>query len=68
MGRGFNPEIGFLRRDNFDGSVGVLRFSPRPASIEAIRQLTWEGRVDPIADRAGLLEAGPAPRGPGAAR
>ena len=56
VGRGFNPEIGFLRRDDFEGSFGALRFSPRPASIEAIRQLTWEGRIDHIADRAGLLE------------
>ena len=47
VGRGFNPEIGFLRRDDFEGSFGTLRFSPRPAAIEAIRQLTWEGQRRP---------------------
>ena len=56
VGRGFNPEIGFLRRHDFERSFGSLRFSPRPQSIEAIRKLTWEGHVDHIADRAGLLE------------
>ena len=56
MGRGFNPEIGFLRRHDFERSFASLRFSPRPQSIEAIRKMTWEGHVDHIEDRAGLLE------------
>ena len=56
VGRGFNPEIGFLRRDDFERSFASLRFSPRPQSIEAIRKLTWEGHIDHIEDRAGLLE------------
>ena len=56
VGRGFNPEIGFLRRDDFERSFAALRFSPRPLSIEAIRKLTWDAHLDHIADRAGLLE------------
>ena len=30
VGKGFNPEVGFLRRSAFDREYGALRFSPRP--------------------------------------
>ena len=56
VGRGFNPEIGFLRRDDFERSFAAFRFSPRPQSIRAVRKLSWDGRIDHIADRAGRLE------------
>ena len=39
----FVPEVGFLRRDNFRRSYGTGRFSPRPRSIDAIRQFRLEG-------------------------
>ena len=42
----FRPEVGFLRRDNFRRSFGSARFSPRPASIAAIRQFRLEGSFD----------------------
>ncbi len=42
----FRPEVGFWRRDNFRRSFGSARFSPRPASIEAIRQFRLEGSFD----------------------
>ena len=38
VGAGFNPEVGFLRRDDFERSFGSVRFSPRPRSIAAIRK------------------------------
>ena len=41
----FNPEIGFKRRDNFKQYEGNLRFSPRPASIESIRQFRFEAQT-----------------------
>ena len=44
----FVPEVGFLRRDNFRRSYATGRFSPRPRSIEAIRQFRLEGSVDYI--------------------
>ena len=44
----FVPEVGFLRRDNFRRSYGTGRFSPRPRSIEAIRQFRLEGSFDYI--------------------
>ncbi len=56
VGDDFNPEVGFLRRDDFARSFGSVRFSPRPASIAAIRKLTWEGQFDYITDRDGVLE------------
>ena len=56
VGRDFNPEIGFLRRLDFDESLAMFRFSPRPRSIAAIRQFFFEGQVDYITNRAGVLE------------
>jgi hypothetical protein len=57
VGDNFNPEVGFLRRDNFNRSFGSARFSPRPRSIDWIRQLTWEGSLEYIENGAGLLES-----------
>jgi hypothetical protein len=53
----FVPEVGFLRRDNFRRTFGSARFSPRPESIDAIRQFRFEGSFDYIltAD-TGLVE------------
>ena len=56
VGTGFNPEVGFLRRDDVERSFGSFRFSPRPRSIAAIRKLSWSARLDYITDRAGVLE------------
>ncbi len=44
----FVPEVGFLRRDNFRRSYATARFSPRPRSIEAVRQFRFEGSFDYI--------------------
>ncbi|MEE8129347.1 MAG: DUF5916 domain-containing protein, partial [Vicinamibacterales bacterium] len=56
VGTGFNPEVGFLRRDDMERSFGSFRFSPRPRSIAAIRKFSWSARLDYITDRAGVLE------------
>ena len=56
VGANFNPEVGFLRRDDFRRSLGSFRFSPRPRSIAAVRKFLFEGSLDYIADGAGLLE------------
>ena len=56
VGEDFNPELGFLRRSDFEQNFGRFRFSPRPRSIESIRQLFWEGQLDYITDRQGLPE------------
>ena len=44
----FIPEVGFLRRDNFRRTHTTGRFSPRPRSINAIRQIHVEGAFDYI--------------------
>ena len=57
VGDDFNPEVGFKRRpDGFERTYAMARFSPRPASIRAVRKFTWEGSVDYIENAAGLLE------------
>ena len=52
----FSPEIGFLRRDDMRKSFGSFRFSPRPASIDAIRKFSWEGSYNYITDALGFVE------------
>ncbi len=56
VGEDFRPDVGFLRRDDFDRSFGAFRFSPRPYAIAAIRRFTWEGRFDYYTSRAGVVE------------
>ena len=41
----FNPEVGFVRRDNFRQTQLVARFSPRPG-IDAVRQIRFGGNFD----------------------
>ncbi len=57
VGADFNPEVGFVRRRDFTKSSADVRFSPRPASIDAIRQLTWSARVDYFEDGLGQTES-----------
>jgi hypothetical protein len=45
VGEDFNPEIGFARRRGFRESSLSGRFSPRPASISWIRQLSFQGNL-----------------------
>ena len=42
VGDQFNPEIGLVRRDDFRRYSTSARFSPRPQSIESIRQFRWQ--------------------------
>jgi hypothetical protein len=56
VGDHFQPEVGLVRRDDFKRSFGSLRFSPRPRSIEAVRQFVWEASLEYIENGAGALE------------
>jgi hypothetical protein len=47
VGDAFNPEIGFVARDDFRRTYLLGRFSPRP-DIPNVRRLTWDGRFDNI--------------------
>ena len=53
----FMPEVGFLRRDNFRRTYATGRFSPRPRSLDAVRQFRVEGAFDYIVTAdTGLVE------------
>jgi hypothetical protein len=57
VGRAFNPEMGFVRRNDFRQWNGSLRYSPRP-SIPWIRQLTFQTSGSHIAnERTGDWES-----------
>ena len=56
VGENFNPEVGFLRRDDFRRTFASAYFSPRPASIQAVRQFTWRANFNYIENGAGIVE------------
>ncbi|MGD9903043.1 MAG: DUF5916 domain-containing protein [Vicinamibacterales bacterium] len=56
VGDDFNPEIGFLQRDNFRRSFASLRFSPRPRRLKGVRKLTWQADLEHLENGAGALE------------
>ena len=56
VGDSFNPEIGFVRRDDIRRTFATGQYSPRPA-MRAVRQFTWGTSLDYIEqDTTGLLE------------
>jgi hypothetical protein len=57
VGDNFNPEVGFVRRDNIRRSFALGRFSPRPRSIPSVRRFTWEGSLEYIETGQGVLES-----------
>ena len=54
--RNFNPEAGFLRREDFRRNFGTFRFSPRPAGSTTIRKYQFETGFDHFTDTSGRLE------------
>ncbi len=58
VGDDFNPEVGFVRRKGFRQSRASARLSPRPESIDWIRQVTLQGELGYIEnERVGLVES-----------
>ena len=57
VGDNFDPEVGFVRRDNFKRSSAQLRFSPRPAVVERVRKYSYSANVEYIENGAGFLES-----------
>jgi len=57
VGEAFNPGVGFTRREDFEKASVTLRFSPRPASLTAVRKFTWETGVDYYETGQGELES-----------
>ena len=56
VGDNFNPEVGFLPREDFRRSFEFVRFSPRPRNIKAVRQFVYEGNFNYIENPDGQLE------------
>ncbi len=56
VGDHFNPEVGFVRRDDMKRAFTFLRFSPRPASMPSIRRFIYAGSADYIENGQGWLE------------
>ena len=56
VGDNFNPEIGFVQRDNFTRSFASVRFSPRPKNLKGIRKLTYQADLEYLKNGAGVLE------------
>ena len=57
VGDNFNPEIGLVQRDDFRRYSTTARFSPRPQSIESIRQFRLTGGYERIESLdTGVLE------------
>ena len=53
----FNPEIGFLRRQNFRTNSGTARFSPRPKTrFTSVRKFTYSGTFNNTTNTGGVLE------------
>jgi hypothetical protein len=56
VGANFNPEVGFVRRNDMRRLSGTARFSPRPRGSRIVRKYTWSGTVNHIESGAGRLE------------
>ena len=57
IGDNFNPEIGFLRRDNMVRDYARFKFSPRPRNRSAIRKYVYDGAIDYVENGTGRLES-----------
>ena len=56
IGDNFNPEMGFLRRDDIVRDYARFRFSPRPRNRNAIRKYVYDGSMDYIENGAGRVD------------
>ena len=53
----FNPEIGFLRRENFRRNFAQARFSPRTARSRLVRTFTYQANLEYTTDNKNHLES-----------
>jgi hypothetical protein len=56
VGEAFNPEVGFLRREDFIQNTALLRVSRRPRTRSAIRKISFESGLDYITNNDAQLE------------
>jgi hypothetical protein len=57
IGDNFNPEMGFVRRDNMVRDFASFRFSPRPQRACTVRKYHYQGSLEYIENTAGQLES-----------
>ena len=57
VGDNFDPQVGFLRRDNFLKSRVQARFSPRPVRMKAVRKFSYSVAAIAFRNGAGEREA-----------
>jgi hypothetical protein len=57
VGAAFNPEVGFLRRTDFERSFASARFSPRPKSSKYVRKYTSQVSYEYYENGAGNVES-----------
>jgi hypothetical protein len=53
----FNPEVGFVRRDDMVRDYALFRFSPRPAALGKVRKYYYRGALEYIENTTGRLES-----------
>ena len=56
MGDNFDPEVGFIQRDDFRRAFASLRFSPRPRDFLGVRKFTWQADLEHLENGGGALE------------
>ena len=57
VGDNFNPDVGFVRRDDMHRSFGLFRFSPRPKTMPSVRKFRYQGGVTYVTNTGGMLES-----------
>lgn len=57
VGDNFNPESGFIQRDDFRRTSVQTRFSPRPKNNRLIRKYYYQAGLDRFVDRDGEIQS-----------
>ena len=57
VGDNFNPEAGFIQRDDFRRTSVQARFSPRPKNNRVVRKYYYQTSVDRFVDSAGDIQS-----------
>jgi hypothetical protein len=55
VGAKFNPEVGFIERNDIHQYFGQFAYKPRPKFIPHVQQMEFETQIEYYSDRAGRL-------------
>ncbi len=58
VGDNFNPEVGFIQRDDFHRTYALARFSPRPKKNTRVRKYYYQTSVDRFVGKNGVTQSG----------